>query len=111
MSSTLSRNSLPSSVRDGEAVTQRVDVRASGEMRDVGVGEVTAEPVVNRGLVGGPGGVAGVEQHVAGFGAGVGGRDITVHGGGQAPGHRQKAVLVVLAVAYLDGRAGRVEVA
>ena len=52
-----------------------------------------------------------MEQLVAGLGAGVSGRDITVHGGGQAPGHGQKAVLVVLSVAYLDDRAGRVEVA
>ena len=98
-------------VRHGEAVPQRMDVRAAGEMRDVGVGEVTAESVVNRRLVGGPGGVAGVEQLVAGFGAGVGGRDIAVQRGGQAPGDGHQAVLVVLAVAYLEGRAGRVEVA
>ena len=46
----------PAQVRDGEAVAQRMDVRAAGEMRDVRVGEVTAEPVVNRGLVGRPAG-------------------------------------------------------
>ena len=76
-----------------------------------GVGEVTAEPVVNRGLVGRGGGVAGVEQLVGGFGVGVGGRDIAFQGGGQTPGDGHEAVLVVLPVAYLDGRVGRVEVA
>ncbi len=80
-------------------------LRSSREMGDVGVGEVTPEPVVNRGLVRRPGRVAGVEQLVAGFGAGMGGGDIGIHGGGQAPGDGQKAVLVVFAVAYLDSRA------
>ncbi len=88
-----------------------MDVRASREMRDVRVGEVTAEPVVNRGLVGRCGGVAGVEQLVGRLGVGVGGRDIALQGGGQTPGDGHEAVLMVLPVAHLDGRAGRVEIA
>src|SRR5246127_3966638 len=78
---------------------QRMDVRAAGEMRDAGVGEVTAESVVNRRLVRRPGRVAVVEQLAGGFGAGVGGGDVAVQRGGQAPGDGHQAVLVVFAVA------------
>ena len=52
-----------------------------------------------------------MEQLVTGFGAGVGGRDIAFQRGGQAPGDGHQAVLVVLPVAYLEGRPGRVEIA
>src|ERR1700736_4815828 len=42
---------------------------------------------------------------------GVRGGDVAFQRGGQAPGDGHQAVLVVFAVAYLEGRAGRVEVA
>lgn len=74
-------------VLHGEAVTQRVDVRAARrEMGDVRVGEVAAEPVVDRGFVGRCGRVAGVEQVLGRSRVGVRGRDVALQGGGEACG-------------------------
>ena len=97
-------------VLHGEPVTQRMDVRAArGEMGNVRIGEVAAQPVVDRGLVGRSGRVAGVEQMVGGFRVGVRGRDIGLQRVGEAPGDGHDAVLAVLAVAHLERGAGRVE--
>jgi hypothetical protein len=87
-----------------------MDVRAAREVGDVSVGEVPEQPVVDRGLVGRFGRVAGVEQAVGGFRVVVRGRDIAL-GGGEAPGDGHDAVLAVLAVAHLDRGARRIEVA
>ena len=88
-----------------------MDVRAAREMGNVRVGEVPAQAVVDRGLVGRCGRVAGVEQMVGRFGVGVRGRDIRLQRVGEAPGDGHDAVLAVLAVAHLERRAGRVDVA
>ena len=82
-----------------------------GRNGNVRVGEVAPQPVVDRGLVGRCGRVAGVEQMVSGFWMGVRGRDVARQRVGEAPGDGHDAVLVVLAVAYLERGAGRVDVA
>ena len=89
-----------------------MDVRAARrKMGNVRIGEVAAEPVVDRGLVGRCGRIAGVEQMVGRFRVGVRGRDVALQGGGEASGDGHDAVLVVLAVAHLERGAGRIEVA
>ena len=88
-----------------------MDVRATREMRNVRISEVATQPVVDRGFVDRCERVAGVEQMVGGFGVGVRGRDICLQRVGEAPGDGHDPVLTVLAVADLERRAGRVEIA
>ena len=98
-------------VLHGEPVTQRMDVRAArGEMRNVRIGEVAAQPVVDRGLVGRLGRIAGVEQMVSGLWIGVRGHDICLQRVGEAPGEGHDPVLTVLAVAHLERGALLVEI-
>ena len=88
-----------------------MDVRAARrEMGNVRIGEVAAQPVVDRGLVSRSGRVAGVEQMIGGLRVGVRGRDICLQRVGETPGDGHDAVLAVLAVAHLDRRALRVDV-